>query len=223
MDMLTLQEGRKSKIKAKGLFHLLREAFVSQRQVKEMETIALASKKVFVSLNNLSDLPSTLRYLNEAQELLRKARVSVSKFRERNTRLFEEESIEGQTEEITEEFKIEDTLEFISGLRLLIKIALEGKMQQGTEEEMGILFDWLGFSDHQVGMLVTEEVIGQHSRKVITIESSDFRTWDDMSPNIRKRHLALKKIFERGKGQFYYESFPSKGTKITLKLPLVIG
>jgi len=219
MIELRSHENKKDKLRKMGLFRLWRESFITRRQTKEIKTANLAIEKIYASLSGLTDLPLAMKYLSEAEEILHRAKVSVRWSRIRNKRVFGEDYFEGPDEEMIAEFRFTDTLEFIAGLKLLIRIILAGKTHQGILEEMASFFNWLGFDSHQVNLSVTEEVIGQSRWEVITIENSKCITWDDMSPVIRRRRLGLKEIFEGAGGEFCYQSSLTQGTKIILKVP----
>jgi len=219
MIMIKSQENKRDKLKKMGLLRLWRESFITRRQTREIKAANLAIEKIYASLSGLTDLPLAMKYLGDAEEILYKAKTSISQFRERNKRVFGENYFEGPDEEIMAEFRLADTLELISGLKLLIKIALEGKTRQGILKEMASLFNWLGFDSHQVNLSAAEEIIDRNRWEVLTIESSKCRTWDDMGPAIRNRHLGLKDIFEGAGGEFYYQSALTQGTKIILKVP----
>lgn len=218
MDTINASE-RKEKLKHMGLFQLWKELFNSKRQTRRIEEVNQALKRNLALLKEVSDLSLALRYLNESEEILKRMKLLLSQMKERQKRLFEEPDPQEQREKIIAKSQLEDIAEYISGLKLMIKILLEGKTQEDVLDKMGDLISWLGFENPQVNLFVTEETIDQDRWKVITIESAEFRAWDDLPANIRRRHSELKEIFERIGARFCYQTSPAQGTKILLMAP----
>lgn len=210
---------RKEKLKQMGLFQLWKEIFIGRRQTRRIEALNFALENNLASLREVTDFTLALRYLDESEELINRAKLLLSQMKERQKRLFEEPDPQRQREEIIAQSQLEEISEFVSGLKLIIKILLEGKTQEDVLDKMGDLISWLGFENPQVNLFVTEETIDQDKWKVITIESTEFRAWDDLPANIRRRRSELKGIFERAGAKYYYQASPAQGTMIKLMVP----
>ena len=218
--MLNIPENKKEEFRKKSIFKNVREIFAYTRQMRQIKAAHLAVKNNLACLKTVTDFTLILKHLDETENILNKAKLSINQTRERSKRVFPETSSQDQRDEIIAESQLEDTVGYISGLKLLVKILIENKTQEGVLEKMGDLITWFGFDGPQVELFVTEEVIEQKKWKTITMkDAAKCRPWDDMLANIRRRHQGIREIFERAGGKFYYQVTPLEGTKVILMMP----
>jgi len=204
------------KAKRVGLFQLWNEIFIARRQIKEIEEAKRELGKNLISLRGMTNPIAGLKYLEEAEKNFDRARALIYQMKERQARF---RNIGMRKEDIIIESQFEDMAAYISGVKLIVKIAVDGYVRGDALGEWTQLLTWFGFDSPKVEMSVTLETIDQKIWKLITIKDAKYRPLDAMSPNIIKRQKGIRELFERMGYKFYYQAEPSFGTTITVMMP----
>ena len=210
---------RKEKLKPIGLCRLWKEASIGKNQGIQIEETKCELIKNLTILQGVSDPVEGLKYLEEAEKYIKTAKILLKQMKERQKDLYEEIDPQMQREQTIAESQFDEMLEYISGLRVMVKIAVESMIQGSTIGKWGDLITWFNFDSPAMELSVTEETIEQKDWKVIIIQDPKCRYRDDLPANIIKRHQGIKDLFERMGGKYYYQAAPSIGTKIILMLP----
>jgi len=219
MDEHLAADKRAKQLKKIGIFKLWKEILISRREAMEIREAKRALVECLTALKEISDPTQGLRYLENAERNIEKTKKLFEQMKERQKNLFKETDFTAEKEQVIAESQFEDMASYISGLRLLVTIAVEGKTHDGIIAKMGELISWFGLDSSTVKLSVTIENIGQKDRKLIIIKDDKCRMWDDMTANIRKRHQGVREVFERTGGGFFYHADPLSGTKITIMMP----
>lgn len=198
------------------LFQLWKEIFTSKKQIREIEEAKQELGKNLNICRETSDPVERLKSLDAAEANLNKVKTLIYQMKERQTALFDREV---KSKDIRTESEFEDLRAYISALRIVNKIGIEGYLHGGAIEKWTELLTWLGFDSPKIGLSVTLRITEEKNWKVIIIKDSAYRQFDDMSPEIIKRQKALRKVFDQMGCRFYYQTAPSSGTKITIMIP----
>lgn len=205
-----------NKKKRIGLFQLWREIFIARKLVREIEESKQEMGKNFMALKGLSDPVARLKCLEEAEKNFNKGKALMYEMKDRQVRL---PNFKGQ-EDPALESELEDWGAYISGLRIINKIAVEGYLHGGAIEKWSELLTWFGFDNPKVAMSFTMRKLW----KIIIIRDPVCRQVDDLPPLVIKRQHAIKKILQQMGGKFYYKASPSfGGTIVTIMIPTKEG
>ena len=206
-------------LKPMGLLQLLRTIIIMKKRNRQLKTLNMVLRKSISGLNLKTNLTDCLKRIEGIEKIINEVKVIVGQSKEENRNIFKEIGRETQKAEIIAQSQNADALEYLSGMKRLIKILLESKTQDDFMEKFGELLTWLEFESSSVTVCAEEEVIGRQQWKTFTIKSAKCRTLDDMPADIRRRHMGLRDIFEGAGGKFFYRVIPFKGTEIILKIP----
>lgn len=201
-----------NKKKRVGLFQLFRGIFIAEKQVKGITESKREFGKNIILCKGTPDPVMRLKYLDAAEEAFNKGKTLIYEMKAHQAKLFNREE---QGEDVILESELEDMAAYISGLRIINKIAVEGYLYGGAIEKWTELLTWLGFDNPKVTMSFAISKLW----KVIVIKDSVCRQLDDLPPDIIKKQQGARKILEKMGGKLYYKAAPSFGTRIIVMLP----